>query len=404
MVAGHLQEKNGYYYIVLNLKDELNNRKVKWVSTGLEVKRGNKKQAEKLLMEERQKYTCPQQPGSRNMLFADYMLYWLKIVKPDIELDTYSSYQKTIENRIVPYFKARGTTLTGLTAADIQEFYSYCRNDRGISNNTVIHYHANISAALNYALDKDFIAHNPMAKVKRPKHIKYTASYYSIDEMERLFECIRGDGVEFPVLMAAFYGMRRSEIAGLRWRDIDFANNTISIAHTVIQTNVDGQAIIVSKDRAKNKTSCRTLPLVPQFKELLLKIKARQEYYEKFCGNCYHKSEYIYVNELGIPIKPNYITQHFALVLEKNSLRRIRFHDLRHSCASLLLKNGVSMKDIQAWLGHSTYNTTAELYAHLDSDAKNQTGIAMARAMDISTVLLPATTADPARIEERTGI
>ena len=124
MVAGHLQEKNGYYYIVLNLKDELNNRKVKWVSTGLEVKRGNKKQAEKLLMEERQKYTYPQQPGSRNMLFADYLRYWLKIVKPDIELDTYSSYQSAIENRIAPYFKARGTTLTGLTAADIQEFAS----------------------------------------------------------------------------------------------------------------------------------------------------------------------------------------------------------------------------------------------------------------------------------------
>lgn len=388
MVAGHLQEKNGYYYIVLNFRDEMNRRKPKWVSTGLEVKKGNKKKAEKKLMEERQKYSVAQRNASQDMLFADYMRYWLKIIKPDVEIVTYAGYKSCIENRIVPYFSTTKIKLGELKAVDIQEFYSYCRSELGVSNNTVIHYHANISAALNYAYEKDLIMVNPIGKVKRPKHIKFAASYYSVEEMEILFQKVHGDGVEFPVLMAAFYGLRRSEIAGLRWRDIDFRANTISIAHTVVQASIDGKSMVVAKDRAKNKSSSRTLPLVPQYRELLLRMKQHQDECRKLCGRSYHESEYIYVNDIGDPIKPNYITQHFGSILEKNGLRRIRFHDLRHSCASLLLKNGVAMKDIQAWLGHSTYNTTAEFYAHLDAASKDNTGAAMAEAMDISGALI----------------
>ena len=388
MVAGHLQEKNGYYYIVLNFKDELNKRKPKWISTGLEVKKGNKKKAETKLMEERKKYTLATRNATQEMLFADYMLYWLKIIKPDVELITYSGYKGNVENRIVPYFRALQIKLGELKALDIQEFYSYCRTEFGVSNNTVIHYHANISAALNYAIDKDIIFINPLAKVKRPKYIEYSGSYYSIDEIETLFSAVRGDGVEFPVLMAAFYGMRRSEIAGLRWQDIDFHANTITITHTVVQANVDGKTTVIAKDRAKNKSSRRTLPLVPQFRELLLRMKGHQEECKELCGRSYHQSDYIYVNDIGDPVKPNYITTHFALVLEKHNLRKIRFHDLRHSCASLLLKNGVAMRDIQAWLGHSTYNTTAKFYAHLDSASKDTTGAAMAEAMDISSALI----------------
>lgn len=339
---------------------------------------------------ERQKYTVAKRSASRDMLFADYMLYWLRIIKPDVELVTYSGYKSNIENRIVPYFKTVKIKLGELKATDIQEFYTYCRTELGVSNNTVIHYHANISAALNYAFEKDLIMVNPIAKVKRPKHIKYSGSYYAIEEMELLFSAVHGDGVEFPVLMAAFYGLRRSEIAGLRWKDIDFRANTITIAHTVVQANIDGKSMVIAKDRAKNESSRRTLPLVPQYREMLLRMKEHQAVCRELCGRSYHQSEYIYVNDIGDPIKPNYITQHFDLVLEKNGLRKIRFHDLRHSCASLLLKNGVAMRDIQAWLGHSNYNTTAEFYAHLDAASKDHTGAAMAEAMDISTALIAA--------------
>lgn len=128
----------------------------------------------------------------------------------------------------------------------------------------------------------------------------------------------------------------------------------------------------------------RTLPLVPEYRRLLLQMKKHQEEYRELCGNCYHESDYIYVNDIGEQIKPNYVTQHFKLVLRKNNLREITFHELRHTCASLLLKSGISMKDIQAWLGHSNYNTTANIYAHLESNSKELTGNAMQGNLTIS--------------------
>lgn len=213
--------------------------------------------------------------------------------------------------------------------------------------------------------------------------LSYVGAFYSVSELETLFQAVKGDPCEFPVLMAAFYGLRRSEIMGLRWRAIDFENNLITIDHTVVQCMCDGTTITVEKDRTKNQSSCRSMPLVPQYRDLLLRMKVRQECCRKLCGNCYTESEYIFVNDMGEPYQPNYVTQHFKLVLRKNHLRSIRFHDLRHTCASLLLKNGVPMKDIQEWLGHSSYNTTANIYAHLDTSSKNTSASKMSNVVII---------------------
>ncbi|WP_455581260.1 tyrosine-type recombinase/integrase [Dysosmobacter sp.] len=388
MVAGHLQEKRGIYHIVLNLTDESGQRRTKWISTKLPVK-GNKRRAEMMLLEERRKYADGEtfiRPG-RDMQFSDYMLYWLKQIKLEVDISTYAGYKNNVEKRIVPYFRKRQVTLAGLRSIDIKDFYTYCREELNVSNNTVIHYHSNISKALNDAVALDMISMSPMKKGLRPQQVAHNGSFYTLAETERLFEVVRGDGVEFPVLMAAFYGLRREEVAGLKWSCVDFADNTITVSHTVIQVNVDGKSTVISKDRAKNTSSYRTLPLVPQYRELLLRMKAHQEKCQELCGRSYHKSDYIYVNDIGDPIKPNYITQHFAAVLKKNNLRKITFHELRHTCASLLLKNGVAMKDIQAWLGHSNYNTTANIYAHLESASKDMTGATMASRLDISRTL-----------------
>lgn len=383
MVAGHLQEKKGNYYIVLNLTDESGSRKPKWIATGLPVK-GNKRKAEAMLLEERQKYQTSTPGPNNEMMFADYMLYWLKVIEPDVEIDTYCGYASNIEKCIAPYFRTKKIKLGELRALDIQEFYTHCQTIRKVSNNTIIHYHANISKALKYALKKDMISVNPMDKVDRPKLEEHIGRFYSAEELDMLFQVVRGDNVEFAVLMASFYGLRQSEITGLRWQSIDFKDNVITINHTVVQAYRDGKCITVAKDRAKNKSSCRSLPLVPQYRELLLEMKAHQEECRTLCGKCWNESGYVYVNDIGIPIKNSYVSQHFALVLKKNGLRKIRFHELRHSCASLLLKSGVSMKDIQAWLGHSNYSTTANIYAHLDTGSKTETGSTMAGKLDIS--------------------
>ena len=312
------------------------------------------------------------------------MLNWLSIIKSSVEEVTYAGYEGVVTKRIVPYFRKMGVTLGNLTALDIERFYEYCFNTLGIKGSTVQHYHANLHKALKYAVKHDLIASNPMEKVERPKSQKFVGSFYSVAELERLFQAVKGDPVEFPVLMAAFYGLRRSEIMGLRWQAIDFVGNTIMIDHTVVQFRSKGKTKVIQKDRTKNASSCRSLPLVPQYRELLLRMKERQEQCRKLCGNCYIESDYIYVNDLGEPYQPNFVSQHFRALLEKNQLRVIRFHDLRHTCASLLLKNGVSMKEIQEWLGHSNFSTTANIYAHLDTAAKNTSAAKMTRAFSIS--------------------
>lgn len=126
------------------------------------------------------------------------------------------------------------------------------------------------------------------------------------------------------------------------------------------------------------------MPPVPQYRELLLRMQERKATCKEFCGNCYTESEYIYVNELGIPYKPNFVSDHFKRVLKQHGLRPIRFHDFRYTCASLLLKNGVAVKDIQDWLGHSSYATTANIYAHLDTDSKKQPATKMNQTVSIT--------------------
>ena len=209
----------------------------------------------------------------------------------------------------------------------------------------------------------------PLEKAK-PDELLFTD--FILEWLETLFAAVKGKPIELAVILGAFYGLRRSEAVGLRWDAIDYERKTLTIKHTVTQMNVDGKQTIVDKERTKTKSSYRTLPLVAPFEKLLHELKAEQEEHRKVCGSAYCTEflDYIYVNEIGERIKPNFITQNFPLTLEKAGLRRIRYHDLRHSCASLLYANGVSLKDIQEWLGHSDISTTSNIYTHLDYSSK----------------------------------
>ena len=146
MVAGHLQEKKGYYYMVLSYPNAMGKRKTKWFPTKLPVK-GNKKKAEAMLMELRKTFVPEDKPINDDILFSDFMLQWLEVVKPTIAITTYSSYSNMVKSVIAPYFKKKGITLNGLKATDIQAFYM--EQLKRVKPNSVIHYHANIHKALN---------------------------------------------------------------------------------------------------------------------------------------------------------------------------------------------------------------------------------------------------------------
>ncbi len=282
-----------------------------------------------------------------------------------------------VKSVIVPYFKATGVTLTELKATDIQAFYM--EQLKRVKPNFVIHYHANIHKALKYAVKIEMIDSNPADKVERPKKNRFVGSFYDSEEVQKLFEAAKGTKLEIPIFLGAFYGLRRSEALGLRWDAIDFQNNTITIKHTVTSCNIDGKRIQVAQDSAKTKSSMRTLPLVGSFREYFREVKAAQELNKRVCGNCYNYKYdgFVFVDEMGERMKSHYLTCSFPDFLERHGLKRIRFHDLRHSCASLLLANGVPLKQIQEWLGHSDFSTTANIYAHLDDSSKLSSAQAM---------------------------
>ena len=381
MIAGHLQIKNDNYYMVLNYTDANGKRRQPWIPTGLPAK-GNKRRAEKLLLDTRKSFVPPvvskeNEDISSDMLFADYMELWLEIIRSSVEKTTFSSYTQMVKGKIAPYFRNTGLTLEGIQAKHIQSFYLH--ELKTVSPGTVIHYHANIHKALKYAVKMDLIPFNPADKVERPKKQRYIADYYRQEELERLLEASKDHPYSLLIQMTAFYGLRRSEALGLKWDAIDFDQNTITIRHTVTSCDLDGKRVLVASDTTKTKSSMRTLPLVPFMRERLLTLKEEQQENRRLCGRSYIKDylEYVCVNEIGDLIKPLYVTESFPKLLKAKGMRQIRYHDLRHSCASLLLANGVPMKQIQEWLGHSDFSTTANIYAHLDYSSKLTSADAM---------------------------
>ena len=384
MVAGHLTLKNGRYYAVLNYRNAGGQRKTKWIALGLPEK-GNKRKAEAELAKLRAEFEPPKEVGdlSSDMLFADYLLEWLEIAKGRLAVATYSSYAAMIKMPVGPYFRQRNLTLRELEARHLQMFYSEML--RKVKPNTVIHYHAIIHSALKYAVKTDMLVQNVADKVDRPKKNSFQPVFLSAEEMQKMFEALRGTKLELPVLVAAFYGFRRGEVLGLKWDAIDFERGTISVIRTVTTITVEGKQMEIEQQSAKTKSSLRTLPLIGSFREYFLQVKEAQELNKQVCGNCYnHEYDgFVFVDELGERMRANYLTSAFPKFLEDHGLRRMRFHDLRHSCASLLLANGVPLKHIQEWLGHSDFTTTANIYAHLDYKSK----ITSAQAMETGLAL-----------------
>lgn len=382
--------------MILSYTNENGERVTPTKSTGLPVK-GNKKRAEAMLNDWRKSEEIALKKRKANgslkkldpnqeILFTKFMLDWLEMMKNSVEVTTYASYAQAIKSKINPYFDARFPTLTlsQITPKHIQDYYTWEMTENDVSANTVIHRHANIRKALQYAFKTGLIDINPADRIERPKKVKYVGSTYNDQELEQLFAITKGDLIELPVMLAAFYGLRRSEVLGLKWDAIDFEKKTITIKHTVTQTTLDGKSVIIEKDRTKTKSSYRTLPLVKPFEDALLRKKAEQAENRRLCGKCYDKShlDYINVNEMGKLITPGFLTQHFPLVLERNGMKKIRFHDLRHSCASLLYSNGVALKDIQEWLGHSDISTTSNIYTHLDYSSKVASANAILSLLD----------------------
>lgn len=387
MTAGRLQEKNGKWYMILSYTDpQTGKRKQPWFATGLPV-RGNKKKAEEMLSELRRTFVIPKssedKPLDTSMDFASFMMEWLSFAEHTIARTTYASYQNMVVKKIVPFFREHPVTLKSLEPKHIQQFYMH--EMKSVKANTVKHEHANIHKALEYAVKMDLIPYNVSDRVELPKVEKYVPEYFRESEILDFLEKTKDHKLALLFQIAIFYGMRKEEIVGLTWDEIDFDNNCFTIGNTVKKVTIDGKRELIIERKTKNRSSYRTMPLNPVIKEKLLILKKKQEENKKICGDCYDYTYngYVFVDPMGVLYDPDYVYSAFKKVLEQYGFKNIRFHDLRHSCASLMVTKGDGINNVQKWLGHSDIGTTANIYAHLDYQSKVESAEKMSGILPI---------------------
>ena len=368
-MTGSLQIKNDKFYIILNQKEN-GKRKQKWIATGLDVK-GNKRKAEQLLRETLLECESAPPKPVNDVLFADYIRAWLKVAERRVDSVTFQGYKLMANAQVIPYFDESGILLHDVTREALQTFFDEKaikgRKDGkgGLSPSSLRQYKNIIRQTLNEAVKNGVLQTNPCQFVELPKKQHYESSYYSAAQLKTLFDAIQDDPIYPLIKITALYGLRRSEVLGLKWDSVDFVSGRLTIKHTVSRVTTT-----VCKDKTKNSSSHRSFPLSAEAREIFMQARAEEQRNRQLCGAEYEENDFVFKWPNGKPFSPDYVSAHFSRILKNNHLPHIRFHELRHSCASLLLNNGFTLKDVQEYMGHSDIQMTANIYGHLDMQRK----------------------------------
>lgn len=424
-VTGSVQKKNGAWHAVLYYTDfETGKRKPKWQKIGkITLKRGDggltKIQANALLpryiVEEdnRQrdlfaKYASYESANfeerERNRrLNTDFYEYVLRYVErrsanKSLEYNTYRSYRGMCEARIKSFFH-KEYLLKDINEFVLEAFFDKF-NDDGLTRSTKTRYKALIKLVLDEAVSKKLIGTNPISCFEKGTfgQSKVKVSTFSDEEVGKLLEKMMGSDDPIAKLSAItfYYALRREEVLGWKWSQIDMEKKNISLQTAIIDISetespqkimksfeditriisTKGRRHIAEKSTLKTDGSATKMPLLDSVVELLKEIKAETERNKELFGNCYDKrfEDFVFVRPDGYIITPTYVSSHFSQFLKKIDMKHIRFHDIRHTTATLLLKEGWSIKHIQEWLRHSDPATTAKFYVHPDDKEKQKVG------------------------------
>jgi integrase len=312
----------------------------------------------------------------RTWTIGAYLDYWLSEVaahrvRPST-LRTYSMYAK---DHLIPGLGKR--RLHRLTAQHLRAFLNE-RRESGLSPRTVHHLHAVLRNALEHAVREDLLTRNVARQVRFSPGHREEIEPYSVDEARRLLVAIRDDRLYALYAVALSLGLRRGEALGLRWSDIDLAGGVIHVRRSL--QRVDGRLVLVP---TKTRRSRRTVPLGPVLTKTLKEHRVRQAADRMAAGSRWQDSDLVFATLSGAPLEPNDISKRFPKLCEAAGLRRIRLHDLRHTCASLLLAQGHSPRVVMEILGHSSLDVTMNIYGHVRLEAQRE-------AIAATDLLIPA--------------
>ncbi len=368
-MTGSLQIKNGKYYAVINLKEN-GKRRQKWICSNYSCK-GNKKIAQAFLAKTLESFDKNCNSNSTQISFSEFIRIWLEIKKKTVNIVTYNGYITICDSQIIPYFTKNDILLKDITFTDIQTFFDYesecgrIDGSGGLSANSLKHLRTILHQIFKEAIRQGYIQSNPTELCNIPKAERRSPNCYTKQEALLFLESIKDDELYNVYYIFLCYGLRRSELCGIKWDSVDFNNKMLTISHTVV---LNKQRI--EKDITKNQSSHRSFPMNDYICNIFRSIKQEQQEYKKLFGKEYFNSDYVFTKKNGVPIRPDFITKYFQKLISKYGLKKIRLHDLRHTCASIMLSNNKGLKDVQEWLGHSNITLTSNTYGHLDMNRK----------------------------------
>ena len=364
------------YYAKLQWKDRNGEWHSKSITTGVPIKGNNKRRAQKVAEDLKSKYEQKYEDEKviqNDILFVDFLYSWIKSRVNALRISTYETYYSTIDKIIVPYFKPLNLTLADVTPFHLQTFYN--KQSTRVSNNTIKHYHVYIHSALKYAVKQNLIAYNPADRVEIAPIEKKHGNPFTKEQLITVVDACLNTPIGIAVAIGAYCGLRRSEICGLEWEDIDFVDDIIHIRKTRVKTTYSSE---VFERKTKSKSSTRDLPLPQALKTILIKEQEKQKINRNLLNEAYVDNNFICVWDNGTPITGDYITKTFRKISDSLGYKEMTFHSLRHTVGSIMSNSGkVSLRTVQDYLGHSDISTT-QIYVHPDWETKqNATNVLM---------------------------
>lgn len=315
----------------------------------------------------------------KDMTFEQYAVVFLKkYCERNIGKVTIMNYKRLLKY-ILPIIG--GYKLSKITPYILDDMYAELfkgQKGKELSYNSKYDYYKLINVMFNQAIRWEFLSSNPNLKTKKPKKEKIERKFYDLDQVKEFLSCLKNEPIKYRALLtlALDSGARRGEISALRWDDIDFDTNTLKIDKSLKVVNGE-----VDEKKPKTNSSNRVIILSEATMEVLREYKEWQDNYIKELGSKWQGTNRVFTDEVGGHMNPSTCYKIFCKVTEKYGLEHIRFHDLRHTSASVLINNGVNFKAVSQRLGHSSINITSEIYAHTFESAKKESAIAFDKIM-----------------------
>jgi integrase len=314
-------------------------------------------------------------PPSRSPRLDQFLNQWLEAVKPAIRHSTYLSYEGAVRLHIVP--EIGPLTLEKLSVEHVSRLIAQKQRDPKLSSRSVRYVLLVLRNALNKAVRWGAVSRNVASLVDPPRVIARDVRVLSPDETKLLLQAAKGEPIEPLVTLAVSTGLRLGEALALQWTDIDLERRQLRVTKSLQRIPGRGQVLL----ETKTKRSRRSVVLPVRTTEALRALHASQQAMRRAAGDQWQSLGFCFTTSSGRPLDQRDVLRSFRRVLRKARLPPMRFHDLRHSCASLLLAEGISPRVVMETLGHSRIAVTMDTYTHVMPALQREAADAMDRTL-----------------------